>query len=95
MKTSIVAALAFATLIGGTSMSLSDATVETRNKAIVAAAFDAWRSGTGSPFDLLEDDATWTIVGHLQGGQEVPEPGRLHDGGYRAVQRAHEDGDQA
>ena len=38
--------------------------IETRNKAIVQASFDAWRAGTGSPFDLLADDATWTIVGH-------------------------------
>ena len=33
------------------------------NKAIVQASFDAWRAGTGSPFDLLAEDATWTIVG--------------------------------
>jgi ketosteroid isomerase-like protein len=37
--------------------------VETRNKAIVKASFDAWRNGTGGPFDLLDEDATWTIVG--------------------------------
>jgi ketosteroid isomerase-like protein len=30
----------------------------------VRRAFDAWRNGTGSPFELLADDATWTIVGH-------------------------------
>jgi uncharacterized protein len=33
------------------------------NIAIVQASFDAWRAGTGSPFDLLAEDATWTIVG--------------------------------
>jgi uncharacterized protein len=33
------------------------------NKAIVQASFDAWRAGTGSPFELLADDATWTVVG--------------------------------
>ena len=33
------------------------------NKAVVQASFDAWRTGTGSPFDLLAEDATWTIVG--------------------------------
>jgi uncharacterized protein len=38
--------------------------IETRNKAIVQASFDGWSAGTGSPFDLLADDATWTIVGH-------------------------------
>jgi ketosteroid isomerase-like protein len=34
-----------------------------RTKAIVEASFKAWSDGTGSPFDLLTDDATWTIVG--------------------------------
>lgn len=38
--------------------------IETRNKTIVKASFDGWSAGTGSPFDLLADDATWTIVGH-------------------------------
>ena len=33
------------------------------NKAIVQQSFDAWRNGTGSPFDLLAENATWTIVG--------------------------------
>jgi uncharacterized protein len=36
---------------------------ETRNAAIVKASFDAWAAGTGSPYDLLMDNATWTIVG--------------------------------
>jgi hypothetical protein len=34
------------------------------NKAIVQRSFDAWTAGNGSPFDLLEEDAKWTIVGH-------------------------------
>lgn len=33
------------------------------NKALVQASFDRWRDGTGSPFELLVDDAEWTIVG--------------------------------
>ena len=33
------------------------------NKALVQASFDRWRNGTGSPFELLIDDAEWTIVG--------------------------------
>jgi hypothetical protein len=36
---------------------------EVTNKAIVQRSFDAWIAGDGSPFDLLEEDATWTIVG--------------------------------
>lgn len=33
------------------------------NRAIVQAAFDKWRTGQGSPFDLLLPEAEWTIVG--------------------------------
>lgn len=44
-------------------MSESSGDVEARNKTAVRASFDAWAAGTGSPYDLLADDATWTIVG--------------------------------
>jgi ketosteroid isomerase-like protein len=33
------------------------------NRAMVAAAFERWRARTGGPFELLADDAQWTIVG--------------------------------
>jgi hypothetical protein len=36
---------------------------EARNKALVRDRFDAWAQGTGSPFELLTDDANWTIEG--------------------------------
>ena len=39
------------------------ASAETRNKAAIERSFNAWRDGTGSPYDLLADNATWTIVG--------------------------------
>ena len=35
---------------------------EQANKDRVGAALNAWAAGTGGPFDLLADDATWTIV---------------------------------
>jgi uncharacterized protein len=57
--------LAFVTLIGDVAVAQSnEKPTESRNKAIVKASFDAWRAGTGGPFDLLADDAAWTIVGH-------------------------------
>jgi len=37
---------------------------EAANKALVQAAFDRWTQGVGSPFELLADDAPWTIVGN-------------------------------
>ena len=39
-------------------------TSEDENLATIKSAFDAWRAGTGSPFDKLSPDATWTIVGN-------------------------------
>ena len=39
------------------------ASLEASNRTAVEAAFASWRDGTGSPFDLLADDATWTIAG--------------------------------
>ncbi|TDK23814.1 nuclear transport factor 2 family protein [Luteimonas aestuarii] len=33
------------------------------NTALVRAAFEAWRAGTGSVFDLLHDDVEWTVAG--------------------------------
>jgi ketosteroid isomerase-like protein len=34
-----------------------------QNKAIVEASLKAWADGTGSPYDLLTEESTWTIVG--------------------------------
>jgi len=37
--------------------------VEARNKSLVRDRFEAWRQGKGGPFELLADDASWTIEG--------------------------------
>ncbi|MGC4053454.1 MAG: nuclear transport factor 2 family protein [Paludibaculum sp.] len=37
---------------------------ESRNKETMQTTFQSWASGTGSPFDLLNPEATWTIVGN-------------------------------
>jgi ketosteroid isomerase-like protein len=44
-------------------MAQSTDEIETRNKKTIAASFEAWKAGTGGPYDLLADDASWTIVG--------------------------------
>jgi len=49
---------------GETEMPTVSEEVESRNKALVLAGFEAWRTGTGSPYDLLAEDVQWTIVGH-------------------------------
>lgn len=57
----LVVALA---ICGGTmSAQTTSPATETRNKATVERSFLAWRDGTGSPYDLLAETATWTIVG--------------------------------
>jgi uncharacterized protein len=38
--------------------------IESRNKEIIRAAFEKWIAGTGGVFDLLVDEAPWTIVGN-------------------------------
>jgi uncharacterized protein len=43
-----------------------------RNKAVVRASFEAWRAGTGGPFDLLADDVTWTIAGRSLAARAYP-----------------------
>jgi uncharacterized protein len=46
--------------------------IEARNKALVQAGFEAWKAGTGSPFDLLADEASWTIVGNSDAANTYP-----------------------
>jgi hypothetical protein len=51
---------------------LSGDRFETRNKAVGLASFDAWKAGTGSPHDLMAEDATWTIVGRSAASRLIP-----------------------
>lgn len=37
---------------------------EERNRRLVADGFAAWRSGTGSPYELLAEEVSWTITGN-------------------------------
>lgn len=46
--------------------------VEAQNKAAVQRSFDAWHAGTGSPYDLLADDARWTIEGNSVASRTYP-----------------------
>jgi len=39
-------------------------TIPNANKVLVQQAFDAWAAGTGSPYDLLAENVTWTITGN-------------------------------
>lgn len=43
-----------------------------QNKAAVEAKFDAWKAGTGNPFELLADEASWTIEGNSIASKRYP-----------------------
>jgi len=45
---------------------------EERNQVLVQRGFDAWRDGTGSPYDLLANDANWTIMGNSLAAKNYP-----------------------
>jgi hypothetical protein len=62
----------FAISWGDIAMAQTKEQIETRNKAVVQAGFDAWKAGTGSPYDLLADDASWTIVGRSAASKTYP-----------------------
>ena len=42
------------------------------NRALVAKGFEAWANGTGSPYDLLADEASWTITGNSMAAKVYP-----------------------
>ena len=54
---------ALASSRGDLSTRATGTSTESRNKAAIERSLTAWKNGTGSPYDLLADDASWTIVG--------------------------------
>jgi len=45
---------------------------EARNRALIQQSFEHWRNGTGSPYDLLAEDAQWTITGNSLAARTYP-----------------------
>jgi uncharacterized protein len=62
---SIIGILLVLTVISSYIKSTGDKNLNVmeNNKTIVREGFDNWTQGTGSFFDLLTDDAQWTITG--------------------------------
>lgn len=50
------------------------------NKKLVRDAFDRWRAGTGSPFELLAAEATWTLTGSSEASKKYPTREAFMDG---------------
>ena len=42
------------------------------NRTAIARSFEAWRAGTGSPYDLLAEDSLWTITGNSAAARTYP-----------------------
>ena len=54
----------------------------TSDVEVVCSAFEAWATGTGGPYQLLDDDARWTIVGRSAAAGVYPDRAafmRLYD----------------
>ena len=49
-----------------------DANEVEANRAAIARSFEAWHAGTGSPYDLLAEDVSWTIVGNSATAKTYP-----------------------
>lgn len=43
-----------------------------RNRSMIATAMDKWAAGTGGPYELLADDAVWTISGNSLASKTYP-----------------------
>jgi ketosteroid isomerase-like protein len=57
---SILAAVALMVFV---QVSTANTEAASANAAQVAQAFEAWKQGRGSVFDLLAEDAVWTVAG--------------------------------
>lgn len=67
LKNLLVATIAMAAALSGPTTIVGAQTVheehQMSNESAIRASFDAWSNGSGSPYDLLADEAKWTIVG--------------------------------
>ena len=52
-----------------TTHTMTNAETSPCDKERVLASFERWRAGTGGPFELLADEARWTIVGSSPGSK--------------------------
>jgi ketosteroid isomerase-like protein len=59
-------------LAGVMTTPATSAQTAAENRALVEERFEAWTAGTGSPFDLLADQASWTIEGHSVASKRYP-----------------------
>lgn len=76
LRAVLLAAIALAAPSTSTAAPLEGTTVKTEattDAEIVRRAFDAWAAGTGGPYELLNEDARWTIVGRSAAAGVYPD----------------------
>lgn len=61
------------------SAEAEQASVAERNRAAIAAGLQVWADGTGSPYDLLAEEARWTITGNSRAARTYPTKQALID----------------
>ena len=59
-------------MISDAALAQSVQGLEDHNRTLVAKGFEAWANGSGSPYDLLADDASWTITGNSMASKTYP-----------------------
>lgn len=94
-----------AVMAGMLAGAVAPSTEAERNRAAIARGLQAWADGTGSPYDLLADDARWTITGNSRAARtyqgkeafmrEVIRPfnARMRDRLIPSVHRLYAEGD--
>jgi len=100
-----IAVAGLAPIVGAQGSLAQAGDVPSANKAIVQRGFDAWAAGTGSPYDLLAENVTWTITGNslasrTYGSREAfigevihPFNARMSVGLKPTIRRMYADGD--
>jgi uncharacterized protein len=66
-----IAAVILMMTTGGATMQKTP-NKEESNRELIARSFEAWRAGTGGPYDLLTPDASWTITGRSLAAKTYP-----------------------
>jgi ketosteroid isomerase-like protein len=59
-----ISVIGWAPIVGAQDSLAQAGDVRVTNKVAIQRAFDAWAAGTGSPYDLLAENVTWTITGN-------------------------------
>jgi ketosteroid isomerase-like protein len=72
IKTAILGTIAASTLLLASGAAAQQSRESERNRTLIAQGMQAWADGTGSPYDLLAENARWTITGNSLAAKTYP-----------------------